>query len=74
MSDPSGLISIILPAFNCEKTLEETLVSVLGQTYRDIEIILINDASTDGTAAICDRISECLRQDSGQLIFLKANG
>ena len=61
MSDPSGLISIILPAFNCEKTLEETLVSVLGQTYRDIEIILINDASTDGTAAICDRFA---RMDS----------
>lgn len=61
MRDPSGLISIILPAFNCEKTLEETLVSVLGQTYRDIEIILINDASTDGTAAICDRFA---RMDS----------
>ena len=61
MSDPSGLISIILPAFNCEKTLEETLVSVLGQTYRDIEIILINDASTDGTAAICDSFA---RMDS----------
>lgn len=61
MSDPSGLISIILPVFNCEKTLEETLVSVLGQTYRDIEIILINDASTDGTAAICDRFA---RMDS----------
>lgn len=55
MSDTSGLISIILPAFNCEKTLEETLDSVIGQTYRDLEVILINDASTDGTSAICDR-------------------
>ena len=55
MSDPSGLISVILPAFNCEKTLEETLDSVIGQTYRDLEVILINDSSTDGTSAICDR-------------------
>ena len=43
------------PAFNCEKTLEETLDSVIGQTYRDLEVILINDSSTDGTSAICDR-------------------
>ena len=48
------LVSIILPAYNCEKTVRDTIVSVLDQTYSDFEIVLINDASTDGTSAICD--------------------
>ena len=48
------LVSVILPAYNCEKTLADTLESVLNQTYRDFEIVLINDAATDGTSAICD--------------------
>ena len=50
----ADLVSVILPAYNCEKTLRDTLDSVLDQTYRDFEIVLINDAATDGTSAICD--------------------
>ena len=50
----ADLVSIILPAYNCEKTLKDTLESVLDQTYRDFEIVLINDAATDRTSAICD--------------------
>ena len=50
----SDLVSVILPAYNCEKTLADTLESVLNQTYRDIEVILINDAAKDSTHVICE--------------------
>ena len=54
----SDLVSVILPAYNCEKTLTDTLESVLNQTYKDLEIILINDAAKDGTHAICDSFAK----------------
>lgn len=47
------LISIIIPVFNSEKTLSRCLDSVLKQTYKNIEIILINDGSTDNSLKIC---------------------
>ena len=54
----ADLVSVILPAYNCENTLRDTLVSVLNQTYKDLEIILINDASKDGTHGICDSFAK----------------
>ena len=42
-------VSIIIPVYNCEKFLPQTLDSVLNQTYQDWEAIVINDASTDGS-------------------------
>ena len=45
-------VSIIIPVWNAEKYLKKCLSSALGQTYRDIEVIVINDASTDSTGAI----------------------
>lgn len=44
-----GRISIIIPCYNCEKTVENSLRSVENQTYRDLEVILIDDGSKDGT-------------------------
>lgn len=47
-------LSIIIPIYNGARFLRETLDSVLGQTYRDYELILVDDGSTDDTARICD--------------------
>ncbi|TAH69975.1 MAG: glycosyltransferase family 2 protein [Anaerolineaceae bacterium] len=49
------MVSIIIPAYNVEKYLEECLESVINQTYKNIEIILINDGSTDSTGKICEK-------------------
>ena len=47
-------ISIVIPVYNQEDYLERCLDSVLGQTYRDLEILLIDDGSTDRSPEICD--------------------
>ncbi len=51
-------ISVIIPVFNGEKTIEETVDSILNQTFKDIEIIIINDGSTDATLEIIKNISD----------------
>lgn len=48
------LISVIIPVYNKEKYIDETLSSLLKQTYKNIEIIIVNDGSTDNTAEIID--------------------
>ena len=48
-----GLISLIIPIFNAEKTLQRCLDSVRQQTYSNLEVILIDDGSTDGSRNIC---------------------
>ncbi|EAH4807847.1 glycosyltransferase family 2 protein, partial [Campylobacter jejuni] len=48
------LVSVIIPIYNVEKYLRECLDSVVNQTLREIEIILINDGSTDNCGKICD--------------------
>ena len=52
------LISVIFPVYNVEKWVEESLASVCSQTYENLEIIVVNDGSTDGSAAICSRMAE----------------
>jgi len=51
------LISIIIPVYNGEAFLENCIQSVLVQTYTNLEIILINDGSSDGSSALCDKIA-----------------
>ena len=48
------IISIIVPIYNVELYLDECLTSVINQTYKDIEIILVDDGSTDSSSLLCD--------------------
>ena len=56
-----ALISCIVPVFNCERYLGEALDSILAQTYRPIEIIVVDDGSTDGTSDIAARYGDQIR-------------
>lgn len=49
-----SLISVILPSYNHERYVEEAIASVLAQTHADLELIIIDDASTDGSRAVID--------------------
>ena len=46
-------ISVIMPVYNSENYLRSAIDSVLNQTFRDVELILIDDGSKDGSGAIC---------------------
>lgn len=46
------LVSVIIPAYNSEKTIKETIESVLNQTFHNLELIVINDGSQDSTLEI----------------------
>ena len=66
------LISVIIPVYNKEKYLDKCLESIINQTYKNLEILLIDDGSTDGSAKICDsyaekdaRITSIHRENSG---------
>lgn len=65
------LISIIIPAYNLEKYIRRTVESVLAQTYREIEVIVVDDGSTDMTGAILDEISG---NDQRVRVIHKENG
>lgn len=67
----SGLVSVIVPAFRVESYLDDCVASILGQTYRCIEVLLIDDGSDDGSPAICD---DWARRDRRVRAFHKHNG
>ncbi len=67
----SELISVVVPVYNVEKYLQRCLESVLAQTYKDIEIILVDDGSTDNSGQICDQYAN---KDNRIIVIHKPNG
>lgn len=57
MTDDGPLVSVVVPAFNAARTIQETLDSISQQTYRSFEAIVVDDGSTDDTARIAQRHS-----------------
>ncbi|WP_455667110.1 glycosyltransferase family 2 protein [Phocaeicola sp.] len=69
MSQPK--VSIIIPVYNASSTLLRCVDSVIHQSYTDIEILLVNDGSTDNSASLCN---ELVSQDSRIKVLHKCNG
>lgn len=65
-----GLVSIIIPVYNSVTALSKCLESVVSQSYKNIEVILVNDGSTDGSEKICDSFAE---KDDRVRVFHNAN-
>ena len=65
------LISIVIPIYNAEKYLEECLNSIKNQTYKNFEVIMVNDGSKDNSETICKSF---LKSDSRFRYFTKENG
>lgn len=65
------MVSVIIPVYNAEAVLADTIESVLGQTYKDFELLLVDDGSTDRSPSICD---EYAGKDSRVVALHKSNG
>ena len=70
MDNADDLVSVILPAFNSVHFIGDTLRSILAQTHRRIEIIVVDDGSTDGTAGVVETLSQT---DQRIRLFRRAN-
>lgn len=67
----SPVVSIIVPVYNAEKTLKRCVNSIINQLYKDWELLLVDDGSTDDSSIICD---EYAQQDRRIRVFHKQNG
>ena len=67
----NDLVSIIIPVYNVRQYLEQCLRSAIGQSYVHIEVLLIDDGSTDGSGELCDKLSAI---DARISVFHKTNG
>ena len=66
-----NLVSIVVPVYNVKKYLEKCVESILQQTYKKIEIILVDDGSTDGSGKLCDKLQS---EHKDIVVIHKENG
>ena len=66
----NSLVTIIVPVYNAERFLDKCIQSIQNQTYQDIEIILVNDGSTDDSLTVCETYST---HDSRIVVLNKVN-
>jgi glycosyltransferase involved in cell wall biosynthesis len=71
MSEQEPLVSVVVPAYNAASTIGETLLSVLSQTYRNLEVLVVDDGSTDETAAV---VQSFTGRDQRVRLIQKPNG
>ena len=71
MENKQPLVSVIIPVYKTEKYLEKCVRSVMDQTYRNLEIILVDDGSPDGCPKMCDRFAD---EDERVTVIHKENG
>ncbi len=69
MSNP--LVSVIIPVYNVEKYVREAVDSIINQTYKELEIFLVDDGSTDSSGKICDEYKD---KDKRIVVIHKENG
>src|SRR5262249_54645146 len=78
--DHAGLISVIIPAYNDAATVERTISSALNQTYSNLEVLVVDDGSTDETALVVRRMADAdrrirlLQKANGGLVSARNNG
>jgi len=72
MSQPIT-VSVLIPTYNAEKTIRRALSSVLAQTLQPIEILVVDDGSTDNTASVVEQISHGLKADFLKYVKLDSN-
>ncbi|MEG0227352.1 MAG: glycosyltransferase family 2 protein, partial [Lachnospiraceae bacterium] len=66
-----AIVSVIIPIYNIESYLDKCIQSVLKQTYKDIEVILVDDGSPDACGAICEQYAQ---KDHRIKVIHKING
>ena len=69
--DIQPLVSIIVPVYNAERYLRYCIDSILGQSYVNLEVILVDDGATDNSPTICD---EYAAKDSRVVVIHQENG
>ena len=80
LENPEDLISVIIPVYNVKPFLPQCLASVFAQTFRNLEIILVDDGSTDGSGELCDALAaedprvRVIHQENGGLSAARNTG
>ena len=64
-------ISVIVPVYNVEQYLEKCVNSIINQTYKNLEIILVDDGATDSSGELCDKLAAI---DNRIKVYHKENG